>query len=126
MRIVLAVLIALVAGLIAPGAEAQERWTRIGVAQIDPAVRDAAIALPDQARGKALRIEVPFGGLALDAIVVGYGEGRTHLEERPINLRQGERTRPIILGTSEQAVAGVSLILSALLAGSQVRVLPSW
>lgn len=99
------------ASLPSHGLLAQDRWLKIADSAVEPSAEAVSIAIPDGVTGKAIRLQAPDGAVAMQAIVVNYGKGRVHLEERPINLLKGERTRPINLATEEQPIGAVNLIL---------------
>lgn len=93
-------------------AQARDTWVKIATQVVEPGTKIASIKIPDDATAKSLRLALPKGKLLLSAIVVTYGEGRVHLEDRRINLLEGERTRPMRLASNEQPIRGVNIVAS--------------
>jgi hypothetical protein len=77
-------------------ADAQERWVLMGSKAVNArAVSDTIDTTAAKGSFKAVRVEARQRGLEISNVEVVYSAGAAHNERRPINLRQGERTRPI-------------------------------
>ena len=83
--------------LVAPvwSASAQDRWVLLASRDIEPVEGEASIDLDATQPVKQLRLVAKKSGITLSKVVVSYRGGRTHTEERRINLLAGERTKPI-------------------------------
>lgn len=90
---------------------AQSRWVQVASAKVDPTMTDLAIAIPDGIKARAIRLQARDGNVRINAIVVRYGAGRVELEERPINLLAGERTRPVDLAGAGQVLVAVDIVV---------------
>jgi esterase/lipase superfamily enzyme len=76
---------------------AQDGWALLATATLDAGSGAKVITVPEDklTRVTAVRIVMTSGQVVLSRIVVGYGNGQQHFEERPITLTTGERTRPL-------------------------------
>lgn len=90
---------------------AQDRWVKVGSKVIDVALEADGIPLPAPVDAKAVRLQASGGDIKLAAVTVAFGRGLVHTEERPIDLKRGERTRPIEIAPTAQLVVAVDLIL---------------
>ena len=93
-------------------ASAEDGWSPIGGATIDKASEVVAVALDGQPIGVAVRLQARRGSVQMRAILVTYGQGKVHLEERPILLGAGERTRPIELAATDAPIRAIEIILA--------------
>jgi esterase/lipase superfamily enzyme len=75
----------------------QDGWILLATAKLDAGAGTKVITVPEDklTRVTAVRIVMTTGKIVLSRIVVGYGNGQQHFEERPITLAMGERTRPL-------------------------------
>ncbi len=93
-------------------AAAQSGWVKIASQTFDTKSEIAGFVPTALAAGTAIRLEAKQGNVALQAVVVTFGQGRVHVEERPIVLNQGERTRPIQISGSDVPVRSVEIVLA--------------
>lgn len=100
------------------GAEAQvnrdDKWVLLGAQDVSLAFgKDAIDVTQAKGRFKAVRLFAKRGDIDLSLVQVLYGDGTTHNEERRIDLRRGERTRPIDLRSDERFVDRLTLVYKA-------------
>ena len=81
-------------GLLSPVLGA-DRWILLATQTLEGTQQTTSIDLVKlQGRYKALRLVMRRGNVVLNRVLVGYGNGQVHYEDRTINLKAGERTRP--------------------------------
>ena len=86
--------------------EPKLEWVRLKSTIVELEAGKHRIDLSDVvARTRAIRLEVTSGSVELARLVVAYGNGQVHYEDRPIALKAGERT-PAIGEREEERVAG--------------------
>ena len=99
------------------GAQAQqaagEKWVLIGKGPIDATKQNGSIDL-SKARGayKSIRLINRRGEIDIVNVDIRHAAGGSSGERRPINLKAGERTRPIVL-RSETFLEDVTLSLKS-------------
>jgi hypothetical protein len=77
-------------------ASARDQWVLMGTREVDLTLDQDRIDLTRAGgRFKALRLKARRSPILMSKVVVLYGDGRVHNEERRINLLTGERTRQI-------------------------------
>lgn len=120
----LSAVVALVAMAAVTSANAQERWVLMGSKAVNTRAESDTIDLA-AAKGsfKAVRVEARQRGLELSNVEVVYSAGAAHNERRPINLKQGERTRPIDPRDSGKFVDRINLTFKAQGANAQPTVI---
>ncbi len=115
--------LAIMAAGFVSGAHAQqaagEKWVLIGKGEIDATKQSGSIDL-SKAKGayKSIRLINRRGEIDIVNVDVRHAAGGGSAERRPINLKAGERTRPIVL-RSETFVEDVTLSLKSRPAGSR-------
>ena len=108
-------LVALALGLLAQvcSASAQDRWLLLASRDLELSASEALIDLDAALPVKQLRLVATKGGITLTKVVVSYRDGRTHTEERRINLLAGERTKPIHPRQEAAFAERLSLVLDS-------------
>ena len=103
----------LVIALLVPlwSVSAEDRWVLLGSRDIELSASEASIDLDAAHPVKQLRLVARKSGITLSKVVVSYRDGRTHTEERRINLLVGERTKPIDPRAEAGFVERVALIV---------------
>ena len=103
-------------GLLVPmgGAQAQGSLVLLKRVEVDLGAGRQEIDLAD-AKGvfRALRIKAVFGEITLSNVIVTYRDRSLHEERRRIFLRPAERTREINPTSTPHALAGVTLVYTA-------------
>ena len=100
----------------------QDRWVKIGAQVVKLPSVGTSIATLDHIAAKAVRVESPDSNILLKAVVVNYSTGRVYLEERPINLLAGERTRAIGTLSTGAGVKSVDLVIDPKAGGDTATV----
>jgi hypothetical protein len=96
-RLVLAGLAMATAGAVTTAqAQQGDKWVLLGTKEVDLKNTSETIDV-SKSKGafKALRIQNTGDSVTLNKAQVKYGDSTTHLEDRSMNLKTGERTRPI-------------------------------
>lgn len=69
---------------------------RLASFQLDPRAGSFTARFPGNEKfTRGIRLEMKEGSLRISRVIVLFEDGQVHIEERPINLLRGERTRPI-------------------------------
>lgn len=130
--VLLAVLLAAIAVvLVAPSADAQsaagERWVLLASREVDLAKGTDSIDV-SKARGrvKALRLEVDAAPIVLSRVQIIYNNGTQHSEDRRIDLKPGERTRPIDPRSEERFADRINLTFEPVAAARQRALVAVW
>lgn len=89
-----------------------DRWRKVGAQSVSLGDTATRIEVAGAVAAKAVRVHAIDGAIRLEAVIVTYGQGLVRVEERPINLLRGERTRPIAIADRDQQVAAVDLVLT--------------
>jgi hypothetical protein len=110
----------LVAGLamaaigLTSSAYAQDRWVLLGTKNVnDGGGTDSIDLLSAKGTVKAIRLITPRRGAEISKVELVYGNGRSHIEERPMNMNPGDRTRSIDAKGDERFVDRVNLTYKA-------------
>lgn len=105
---------ALTAALSATAAQAQDNWVLMGSKDISLSKSAESIDL-GAAKGnfKAIRLTAKRRNIEIENVEVVYSNGPAHNERRPINLLEGERTRPIDQQSESRFVDRVNLTYKA-------------
>lgn len=105
---------ALVTALSATAVQAQDTWVLMGTKDISHSKSTESIDLA-AAKGnfKAVRLIAKRRNIELENVEVVYSSGPTHNERRPINLLEGERTRPIDQQTDGRFIDRINLTYRA-------------
>lgn len=90
---------------------AQERWVKAATQVVDLSRDAASITFATPFDAKAVRLQSADGAIRLAAVVINHGKGLVRAEERPIELRRGERTRPIEFTETARYISVVDLVL---------------
>jgi hypothetical protein len=108
-RLVLAGLAIMAAGAVSV-AEAQENLVVIGTETLDLSKDGASIDV-SKAKGafRGIRVRSKKNAIDLSRVQVVYGDGSVHNEDRAIDMRQGERSRPIDLKKTDRFINKVNL-----------------
>lgn len=94
----------------ASAAQAQDNWVLLGSKSVSGSGSSDSIDVSG-AKGsfKAVRLIAKQGGLDIDNVEVVYSGAAAHNERRPINLNQGDRTRPIDPRDAQRFIDRVNL-----------------
>ncbi len=94
----------------ASAAQAQDNWVLLGSKSVSGSGSSDSIDVSG-AKGsfKAFRLIAKQGGVDIDNVEVVYSGAAAHNERRPINLNQGDRTRPIDQRDAQRFVDRVNL-----------------
>lgn len=94
----------------ASAAQAQDNWVLLGSKSVSGSGSSDSIDVAG-AKGsfKALRLVAKQGGVDIDNVEVVYSGAAAHNERRPINLNQGDRTKPIDPRDAQRFVDRVNL-----------------
>ena len=104
-------------------ADAADRWVRLASQQVEGTHQTTRIDLVKlQGRYKAIRLVMRRGNAVLNRILVGYGNGQIHYEDRPINLKAGERTRPIDARDENRFLDHVEIVVETSNKGAVVEI----
>ncbi len=76
-------------------AQAQDNWVLLGSKSVSGGSSDSIDLSSAKGNFKAVRLSAKQGGLDIENVEVVYSGAAAHNERRPINLNQGDRTRPI-------------------------------
>lgn len=96
------------------GKAAADRWVRIGEIELDRlATRDAIDIDQPAAVFKAVRLEAKKGDVVFSRVQVLWQDSAVHLEDRTIDLKVGERTRPIGAADTPRRLARVGVVYRA-------------
>ncbi len=92
------------------GVNRDDRWVLIGTREVDFG-RDVDVVDVTNAQGrfKALRIVNKRSDIVINNVEIRYGNGQVHNESRSIDLKEGERTRPIDLRGEERFLDSVTM-----------------
>ena len=81
-----------------------DRWVLLGTKNVDDGGKDSIDLLSAKGTYKAIRLLTPRRGAEISKVEVVYGNGRSHNEERRMNMNAGDRTRAIDLKGDERFV----------------------
>lgn len=88
-----------------------DRWVRIGELELDRlATRDAIDVDEPAAAYKAIRLEARKGDVVVSRVQVLWQDASVHVEERTIDLKAGERTRPIAAADVSRRLVRVGVV----------------
>ena len=92
------------------GVNRDDKWVLIGTREVDFG-RDVDTVDVTRAQGrfKALRIVNKRSDIVINNVEIRYGNGQVHNESRAIDLKEGERTRPIDLRGEERFLDSVTM-----------------
>ena len=109
-------------------AQAQsDAWVLMGSRDVDLSGSQDRIDLSTATgRFKAIRLVAKSRSITLTRVEVGYEDGRSHVEDRTINLLAGERTAPIGAANGEHFVDRISLAYRSVQAGAGVATVEIW
>lgn len=127
-RLILAALALMAIGVMTTAdAQQGDKWVLLGERDVDPSkgTTDSIDVSKAKGRIKAVRIEVD-DPLLLSRVQVVYNNGTSHNEDRRINLKSGERTRPIDLRTEERFVDTVNLVFERNAAAKEKVAVEVW
>lgn len=88
-----------------------DKWVLLGTRDVDLTLdKDTIDVSKARGRFKGVRLQAKRGNIDLSRVQVVYGNGAVHNEDRRIDLRQGERTRPVDLRGEERFVDTINLV----------------
>ena len=121
-------LLALAFGFMVPlwSVSAQDSWVLLASHDIELSTGKASIDLDSTQPVKQIRLVAKSGAITLSKVVVSYRDGRTHTEERRINLLVGERTKPIDPRDEEAFADRVTLVIKREAKSAAVARLEVW
>ena len=95
-------------------AGAGERWIRIGALELDRLASQDSLEIDEPATVyKAIRLEARQADIVISRVQVVWQGAPLHTEDRTIDLRIGERTRPMATLDAPRPVARVGVIYRA-------------
>ncbi|MEW5962277.1 MAG: DUF2541 domain-containing protein [Pseudomonadota bacterium] len=112
-------------------AEAQinkdDKWVLLGTRDVDLTLeKDTIDVTKAKGKFKGLRLQAKSGNIELSRVQVTYGNGAVHNEDRRIDLKSGERTKPIDLRGEERFVDSIGLVYKTQSGSTKKAVIEVW
>jgi esterase/lipase superfamily enzyme len=98
--------------LFSPGVRAQVAdgaWVVLETAIVSQSGSQTVTVSAANPRASSVMLSAKGGTINLARVIVNYGNGQTHYEDRVLSIRAGERTRPLAERAEQLAVESVAL-----------------